>query len=164
MLNRCLLALAMTGLLAAAALAAIEFPYAKEQVGKLHLGLAAPAVQQIMPGKPALGPEELMGADGQYHQEWKYAREGITLDMVAEKKGGPKTVAAIIVTGPSRLKTPKGIGIGSNEAAVAQAYGPFRNAEDSTPDRFVAGSNFGGVIFTFEQGKVSSIFIGAAAE
>jgi len=47
---------------------------------------------------------------------------------------------------------------------VAKAYGPFRNAEASTPERLMAGSDFGGVIFIFKQGKVDSIFIGAAAE
>jgi hypothetical protein len=164
MLKKCLVALVMLGLIAGAAWAAKEFPYAKEQIGKLHLGLSAKEVKQIIPGKPVLGPDELMGADGLYHQEWKYSQAGISLDMTSEKKGGPKSIASISVAGPSKLKTQRGIGIGSSAAEVAKAYGPFRNAEDSTPERFVAGSNFGGVIFDFKLGKVSGIFIGAAAE
>jgi hypothetical protein len=164
MLKKCLVALVMVGLIGSAAWAAKEFPYDKEQIGKLHLGLSAKAVKQIISAKPILGPDELMGADGLYHQEWKYPQAGIELDMTSEKQGGPKSIASISVTGPSTLKTQRGIGIGSTAVAVAKAYGSFRNAEDSTPQRFVAGSNFGGVIFDFQQGKVSSIFIGAAAE
>lgn len=164
MFKRCLVSLVMVGLIGSAAWAAKEFPYDKEQIGKLHLGLSAQAVKQIIPGKPVLGPEELMGADGAYHQEWKYAEAGITLGMVAKKKGGLKTIDSITLTSPSKLQTQRGIRIGSSEAEVAKAYGPFRNAEDSTPESFVAGSIFGGVMFNFEQGKVSRIFIGAAAE
>ena len=164
MLKRCLVSLMIVGFMVSAALAAQEFPYKQEQIGKLHLGLAAKAVQQLIPGKPVLGPDQLMGADGLYHQEWKYPKAGISLDMTSEEKGALKTIASISVTGPSTLQTQRLIGIGSTAAEVTKAYGPFRSAEDSTPERFVAGSNFGGVIFNFEQGKVSQIFIGAAAE
>jgi hypothetical protein len=150
MLKKCLVALVMVGFLVSAAWAAKEFPYEKEQIGQLHLGLAAQAVKQLIPGKPVLGPDELMGADGLYHQEWKYPQAGISLDMTSEKQGGPKSIASIAVTSPSKLKTQRDIGIGSSAAAVAKAYGPFRNAEYSTPERFVAGSNFGGAIFSFQ--------------
>jgi hypothetical protein len=35
----------------------------------------------------------------------------------------------------------------------------------SIPDQtFIAGSIYGGLIFTFDQGRVSEIFLGAAAE
>ncbi len=73
-------------------------------------------------------------------------------------------IDSMTLTGPGTLQAQRGIGIGSPEAEVAKAYGSFRNAESSTPERFVAGSNFGGVILSFEQGRVSGIFIGAASE
>lgn len=164
MLKKSLAFLIMAGLIGGAVCAAQEFPYTREKIGKLHLGLSARAVQQIIPGRPVLGPEELMGADGQHHQEWAYPDAGITLDMVSGKKGGLKSIAAITLADPSKLRTQRGLGIGSPAAEVAKAYGPFRNAEASTPECFVAGSEFGGVLFYFQQGRVSSIFIGAAAE
>lgn len=40
MLKKCLAALVMVGLIGSVALAAEEFNWAKEQVGKLHLGLS----------------------------------------------------------------------------------------------------------------------------
>jgi hypothetical protein len=165
MLKKCFAALVIVGLISSAAFAASEFPYAKEQAGKLHLGLSEKAVKQIISGQPARGPEDLWGADGEYHQEWKYPAAGITLSMSGKKKGGPKSIERITLSGPSTLATSKGIRIGSTEAEVAKAYGRFRNGEDSKKGEvFVAGSVFGGLIFNFEQGKVNRIFIGAAAE
>jgi hypothetical protein len=165
MLKKCCVALMIVGIIGSVALAANEFPYAKEQVGKLHLGLSEKVVKQIIPGKLTRGPEQKQGADGQYHQEWKYPADGLTLGMVSEKKGAPKSIESITITSPSKLQTQRGIGIGSTEAEVAKAYGPFRNAEESKPgELLVAGSIFGGVMFNFQQGKVSQIFIGAAAE
>lgn len=165
MLKKCLAALVMAGLIGSAALAAEEFPYDKEQIGQLHLGLAEKEVKQIIPGQPKRGKDEWWGADGEYHQEWKYPAAGITLSMVSKKKGGPKSIERITLTSPSTLATSKGIRIGSTEAEVNEAYGRFRNVGDSEHfGGFIAGSIFGGVMFNFEQGKVSRIFIGAAAE
>jgi hypothetical protein len=165
MLNRCLVSLVLIGLMGTAVFAAQEFPYAKELMGQLHLGLGEQQVAKLIPGRPSRGPEEKWGADGAYHQEWQYPKAGISLGMVAEKKGGPKSVGSITIASPCTLRTQRGVGIGSTEAEVTKAYGPFRNAEESAPgERIVAGSIFGGVIFTLKQGKVSEIFIGAAAE
>jgi hypothetical protein len=165
MLKKCLAVMVMVGLMVSVALAAEEFPYAQEQVGKLHLGLTAKDVKRIIPGQPQRGKAEKWGADGAYHQEWQYPKEGVTLSMVSEKQGGPQSLERITLTSPSTLRTQRGIGIGSTEAEVNKAYGRFRNAEDSAQfNYFIAGSIFGGVMFKFDQGKVSWIFIGANAE
>ncbi len=85
--------------------------------------------------------------------------------MVAKEKGGFKSIESLTITSPSILQTQRGIRIGSTEAEVIKAYGRFRNAEASKPgELLVAGSIFGGVMFDFQQGRVSRIFIGAAAE
>jgi hypothetical protein len=165
MLKRYLAFLVIFGLIGSAVFAAEKFDWTKERVGKLQYGLSEGEVKQTIPGKPIRGPEELWGADGEYHQEWKYSAAGISLGMVSEKKGGPKSIERITIISPSKLKTQRGIGIGSTEAEVAKAYGRFRNAEDSEDfGGFIAGSIYGGVMFNFDRGRVSRIFIGAAAE
>ena len=95
MLKKCFVSMVIVGLMCSAAFAADEFPLDKEQIGKLHLGLSEKEVKQIIPGQPTRGPEELWGADGEYHQEWKYPDGGITLGMVSKKKGGPKSVSQL---------------------------------------------------------------------
>lgn len=165
MLKKYCAALVMLGLIGSVAWAAEEFDWAKEQVGKLRYGISEKEVKQIIPGQPQRGREELWGADGEYHQDWKYPAAGITLSMVSKKKGGPKSIERITITSPSPRQTSKGIRIGSTEAEVNEAYGRFRNAFDSEHfNCFIAGSIFGGVMFNFEQGKVSQMFIGAGAE
>jgi hypothetical protein len=165
MLKKCFVLMVIIGLIGGGAFAAEEFPYGKEQIGKLHIGLSEKEVKQAIPGKPTRGAERWWGADGQYHQEWRYTAGGITLGMVAKKKGGSQSIESMTITSPSTLKTQRGIGIGSTEAEVVKAYGSFRNAEASKPGEvLVAGSLFGGVIVHFKQGKVDQIFIGAAAE
>jgi len=165
MLKKCFTSLVIVGLICSVAFAADELDWTKEQVGKLRDGLSEREVKQIIPGKPRRGPEQWWGADGEYHQEWKYPDGGITLGMVSKKKGGPKSIWSITITSPSTLQTEKGIRIGSTEQEVNEAYGRFRNVEDSKKGEvFVAGSVFGGLIFNFQQGRVSNIFIGAAAE
>jgi hypothetical protein len=147
------------------ALAAEVFDYEKEKAGELHIGLSERDANKVIPCKPKMGPDELWGADGQYHQKWKYADCGINLDMVSRKKGQAKSISSITLVDPCTLKTTKGIQIGSTEQEVIKAYGRFKDQEESKLSKsFVAGSIFGGVIFHFKQGKVDKIFIGAAAE
>ena len=123
MLKKCLAFMVIIGLIGSVALAANEFPYDKEQIGKLHLGLAEKEVRQIIPGKPTRGAEQLQGADGAYHQEWKYSEAGITLGMVSKKKGGLKSIESITITSPSLLQTQRGIRIGSTEIGRASWRG-----------------------------------------
>jgi hypothetical protein len=165
MLKKCFVSMIIVGFMCSAAFAADEFSSEKEQIGKLHIGLSETEVRQIIPGKPIRGAEKWWGADGQYHQEWQYPDDGITLGMVSKKKGGLKSIESLTITSPSILQTQRGIRIGSPEAEVVKAYGRFQNAEESKPgELFVAGSIFGGVMFDFQQGRVNRIFIGAAAE
>src|SRR4051812_47329402 len=86
-------------------------------------------------------------------------------DMASDAKNGAKTVATITATAPCALETARGIRIGSSIAEVTKAYKKVQDKEQSVAGKsFVAGSIYGGVIFSFKDGKVSQIFIGAAAE
>lgn len=143
-----------------------EFDLSSERVGGLRLGQPASEVEGIIACKPQKGKEQFMGATGEYVQTWKYPDCGLELDMSSERKGGRKTVASITLTSSGKLATGKGIHIGSTEAEVLSLYGKYKDKDGVTQKgkKFVAGSVFGGMIFTFKEGKVSGIFLGAAAE
>lgn len=165
MIKKCLVCITAFVLMCGMAFAVEDFDYEKEKVGELYLGLPEKEVKKLLPCKAKLGPDQLMGADGEYHQNWKYSDCGIELDMVSEKKGHPKTIRSIAMTPPCSLRTTKGIRIGSTEQEVDKAYGRFKNQEESEQfESFVVGSIFGGLIINFKQGKVDSVFIGAGAE
>ncbi len=142
-----------------------EFSLLKqERIGNLRIGLSEAKVKQAINCAVKREAEQFWGADGAYHQKWKYADCGITLSMVSEKKGGPKSIESITLKNPSRLSTKRGIRIGSSEKVVIKAYKAEWERESAKPGFFVAGSVYGGLIFQFENGKVSQIFLGAAAE
>jgi len=148
--------------------AAESFDMDRESVGKLRLGLSEKDVRAIVPGEPQKGEDEFWGAIGEYGQEWNYPAQGITLQMMSATSGGEKVVGSITITAPSTLKCRRGIEIGSSEADVRRVYGKFQATDSegfSEPgSSFVAGSIYDGMIFTFSNGKVSEIFLGAAAE
>lgn len=136
-----------------------------EALGKIKLGRKAAEVTALL-GKPdSKGKDTEWGATGEWVQEWRFKSQGLTLNMASESKAGAKTVLSITAAAPSNLATARGIHIGSTIAEVTKGYGRVHDKEQSVPGKtFVAGSVYGGVIFTFTDGKVSQIFIGAAAE
>jgi len=88
--------------------------------------------------------------------------------MSSGHKKGRKGIAGITITSPSTLQTKRGIYIGSTEQEVVEAYAGTQEEEDrlfrKKGEEFVAGSIYGGMIFIFADGRVSQIFLGAAAE
>ncbi len=136
-----------------------------EAFGKLSYGQKAESVTALL-GKPeSKGKDTLWEATGEWVQEWRYTAQGLKLNMASDAKNGPKTVMTLTATAPCALATARGIRIGSSIAEVTKAYKNVQDKEMSVPGTsFVAGSIYGGVIFSFKDGKVSQIFVGAAAE
>jgi hypothetical protein len=136
-----------------------------ESLDGLTLGMKAASLTKLL-GKPEkTGKEENWEATGEWVQRWSWTKLGVTAQMSSKKKGGAKTLLAVTLTAPSERATRKKIRIGSTEAEVVAAYGALRDKETSEAGKtFVAGSPYGGLIFHFTKGKVSEIFLGAAAE
>jgi hypothetical protein len=143
-----------------------QFDTGKERIGELRLGLPEKDLQGIVPCAPSKLKEIYEGATGDYVQTWKYPECGIVLKMSSAKRGGAKQIASITITRPSTLQTSKSVGIGSTEKDVLEAYGRYKDRDGATSKgkRFVAGSIFDGLIFDLKDGKVTGIFLGAAAE
>ena len=137
----------------------------KETIGGLLLGAPESKAFAVFSGKPIKGKDELWGADGEWHQNWTWLEHGANLDMSSAEEMGTKQVSSIEIKSPSTLKTARGIGIGDSESKVRKVYKDALSEEESDPGvRLVVGSMFGGLLFTIEDGKVTSIFLGAASE
>jgi len=136
-----------------------------DSLGTLKLRQGEETVIKAL-GKPAAkGKDVEWEAIGEWVQEWRYPKQGLTLAMTSEKKGGAKTLLSITAESPCQLLTSRGIQIGNTEAKVAKAYRDVQNKEEGEPGKlFVAGSVYGGAMFHLKDGKVVQIFIGAAAE
>jgi uncharacterized lipoprotein YehR (DUF1307 family) len=134
-----------------------------ETLDKLKLGLKLSDLINIL-GEPNVKTNnEFWGADGEYHQTFKYSSMGIELDLIGENEGD-KIVNMITIQNPCDYKTTKRISVGNDYQDVKEAYKEYLNPEFSNSESIVAGSIYGGVIFRFENGKVKSIFIGASAD
>lgn len=135
-----------------------------EVVGGLKVGLGEAEVKRLVGAPGAVSGPVDNSAVGSWGWTWSYPDKGLELEMSAENKGDPKIVSAILVGKRSTLKTRFGIGVGSTLADVKRAYGPCISNEEGGDDRVVAGTIYGGVIFSIAGGAVDGIFVGAAAE
>ena len=130
----------------------------------LKLGITGKTVIDNLGEAETKSDTQKWEADGLEHQTWIYASKGIEFDMVNSDNG--QAVNMIAITDPSNYKTDKGICIGSLYEDVLEAYKENidQNELKSDKSEIIAGSVYDGIIFTFENNKVSRIFIGAAAE
>ena len=137
----------------------------EESLGELKINLSAQQVIQLLGNPTQKGQVEFWAGDALYHQYWYYPNQGITLSMASETEKGQQNIGFIKLVSPSRLPTKRGIKIGSSIEEVSLAYAKEKDQEMSIPDQtFIAGSIYGGLIFTFDKGRVIEIFLGAAAE
>jgi len=140
-----------------------------EKLGSLKVGIKEKDLGPILGKSPVIkGKVVEEGATGDFVSTWTCAEKGLSLHMSSgQTKKGAKTVRGFTATAKCTLATAKGIKIGSKKADVVKAYKAFESKdtnEASPPGSFVAGSVYGGIIFSFKDGKVSEIFFGAAAE
>ena len=99
---------------------------------------------------------EVWGADGLPHTQWTY--DGASLSF------GDGALETVRVTAPRPGQTLAGVGVGSTAEEVRAAYPDLIDEELSGGDRLVAGSAYGGLIFTLEDGVVTGVTLGATAE
>lgn len=135
-----------------------------DRVGQFYLGLSEAEVKKNMSCPVTYGKDEMWGADGLYHQSWDYTDCGMLFDMTSSEQNASKVIESITVVAPSRLKTDKGIGIGSTKEEVMDAYRSRWNKGESRDDLFVVDSIFGGILFRLKEGQVENVFVGAGAE
>jgi hypothetical protein len=138
-----------------------------ESIGAVKIGMTESELLAAM-GQPESESEaKVWGADGMKHSDWMYQSKGITVNM--SESSNPEseyTVYSIMAEAPCSLTTQKGVKIGDTKDAVLAAYGSAveDQSEEGTKEKIVAGTVFGGLIFSMKDGMVSSVFIGASAE
>jgi hypothetical protein len=142
-----------------------DFDMRSESVGPVRLGMTESELLAVL-GQPDEESEaQEWGSDGMKHSDWAYKALGLSVNM--SDSANPEsefTVFSVSATAPCTEATQRGIKIGDKKDAVTVTYADAINPEDSSENEVVVGSIFGGLIFYIENGAVSSIFIGAAAE
>ena len=155
---------ALLCLLTATALATPMKVTDAQKVGNLRLGLES---SQLVPmlGKPSKEGKPIEeGATGLTVKDQTFGKQGVVVTLSREKKARVWRVERFVVSAPCAWKTPQGIGIGSTDQEVRKVYSQLLDGESQSPAQLVVGTIYDGVIFHMKNGKVESIFVGAAAE
>lgn len=127
------------------------------------IGNAAPGADVIK----VLGPPKkkskpvVEGATGNYVSTWDWPSASAI--MTSETDHGPWIERNLSIGKSSKLETSRHIKIGSSRAEVEAAYPRSDDDQKDDPNRYLAGSMYGGVMFTFEKDKVVAISMGPFA-
>jgi hypothetical protein len=102
-------------------------------------------------------------ATGGWASAWRWSSAGVEIVMTADAQRGPWRARNIAIAAPSKLATRRGIRIGSARAELAKKYKRSDDDEGSDPKRYLAGSWYGGLLFTLGDDKVTSVTLGVFA-
>jgi hypothetical protein len=132
-----------------------------ETIGEIKTGITYERVIELI-GKPEEESKvEMSQVDGSYYQSINYSKKGIEIVLVVDSV---KKVSNILINKPCSLKTSKQIGIGSSFDEVQNAYKESINPEFSDTESIVVGTVYGGIVFSLENRKVKTIYVGISAD
>lgn len=133
-----------------------------ETIGEIQFDMSVEDVEAEIGAAEETTEFEFWGADGFEHQTRIYQNNTLDIDFI-KTEDGEIVCNMITIYGDNSLKTSRNIGIGDSRNTVLKAY---QNEIFDTNNKkaLIAGTIYGGVIFTFEKDKVKSIFVGAGAE
>ena len=133
-------------------------------IGWLKCGTPMSKVIAML-GQPESKTDTAMSQiDGLLYQGWSYKKQGISIYLEGEKIS-KFCVASITIYSPCILQTNRRVGIGSTEKEIEKAYRKAIEAVPASGERWiVAGTVYGGILFTMHNHKVDTLFIGASAE
>lgn len=137
-----------------------------EQFGEIRLKETSQEIYSKL-GQPEQKPiVEMWEADGLLHEDWDYKKKGLVLNMISEARRPEQTrnVFSITAKTPCMYKTTRGIGIGSTYAEVREKYKGMIDESTTDNTMITVGTVYGGILFSFKDDKVETIFLGAAAE
>lgn len=140
------------------------FDVAQEDLGGLRLSATeADLVKKL--GKPKSKTKaQLEQGTGEHSSSWSWA-DGFSATMTSSKPTGPFSPRLLMIHGPSKAKTSRGIGIGSTRVEVEKAYAGAIDKEISSATMIVVGEAIGGLkLHLDDKGAVRSITLGSDAE
>jgi hypothetical protein len=134
-----------------------------EHIGNLKIDMPESEISKQLGKADEISKPTKWETDGLNHQTLIYKQKGIELDICWDKPKDKK-IFTITINSNCKLKTLCNIGIGSPRELVIEKYKTEIDTRSIELNTITAGSVFAGMVFTFENNNVSSIFIGATAE
>jgi len=134
-----------------------------ETIGEIKIGLTYERVIELLGEPEEVTKVEMSQVDGSFYQSISYSKKGIEIVFVIDSDS-VKKVSNFLIRSPCSLKTSKKIGIGSSYEEVENAYKESINPEFSDTESIVVGTVYGGIVFSLENRKVKTIYIGISAD
>lgn len=137
-----------------------------ETFGDIKIGQPHEKTVEALGEPDSKSPAVEWGADGLMHEDWTYNSKGMILNMSYAKgiSDGTKYISSIRANEKCTFKTRANMGIGNSYTEVQEAYKRDIDASATDKEQITVGSIYGGIIFTFKNEKVATVFLGAAAE
>ena len=135
-----------------------------ETFGEIKIGQAHTDLLKAL-GEPGTKSKPVVWeADGLMHEDWTYKSKGVVINLSSEKKNSDKAIFSITANSNCNFKTRANMGIGNTYEEVTDVYKRDIDTDPTTKETIVVGSVYGGIIFSFENNKVKSVYLGPAAE
>ena len=135
-----------------------------ETFGEIKIGQALTYLLKAMGNPDTKSKVTEWGAVGLMHEDWTYKSKGVVINLSSEKKNSDKVIFSITANSNCNFKTRANMGIGNTYEEVTDVYKRDIDTEQTTKETIVVGSVYGGIIFSFENNKVKSVYLGPAAE
>ncbi|MEZ4380785.1 MAG: hypothetical protein R3A79_05530 [Nannocystaceae bacterium] len=135
-----------------------------DAIGPLRHGMPeAEAIAALGEPKERGEPYE-EAATGDFVKTLRFA-DGVSLDLLGDTRRGPWRVGGISIEAPSKLKTSRGVGLGTPREEALAAYKDVL-CEDmgDNEENVIAGSLYGGLTFAFAGAGVDTMYLGRGAE
>ncbi len=142
-----------------AAMAALE----GESLGGIRPGMEAKAIEKALGKASKKGKAVFEEGTGETVATWEWKKAGVKVNFSGAKD---KPVARVISLGAtSKLKTLKGVGIGSTLEELDAAYSDVRRPSDGEDQsQFIVGTMYLGMSFELKESKVVAVYWGVLAE
>jgi hypothetical protein len=135
----------------------------KESIGEIKCGLSREKIESIF-GKPYITSVPVISElDGQLYENVEYTQKGISITYLV-KQDSSRVVATYELWDFCNLQTSRNIGFDNSYEEVIKAYKGLINPIGSDSETVVVGSIYGGIVFSFERGKMIRIFVGESAD
>lgn len=110
-------------------------------------------------------PREVMALLGRpssrHGSQWSWQRLNVVVGFTGASRTSPPVVEGIVVHGPSRLATSRGIRIGSKAAEVEAAYSASERRTSGCPKEYRCVGGESGLSFDMGSEGVAAIYFGA---
>ena len=141
-----------------------DFTSTQEAFGPLKLGTTASELQKKLGAPQSKSKPVFEAATGVTVETWRYPSKGFEVVLGHVDKKDPLKIDRMTITKPCVWKTRRGIGIGDTASRVRSVYAKEIRPEVNSPDSIVVGTVYDGLIMHIKNGKVDTLFLGAAAE